>query len=380
MTNYYGASSSSGPPVTYGSRPQPGGPRRPSQPSVDASLLDLTRKNAVYYPNYRVYRGETPATLNYNCISHVFYAFAHVSPDGGIFLSDEWADAQMPVDGAIGCLGSFLRLKQEHEYLKLILSIGGGSASQNFAAVASSASTRDNFGRSAKGLVDASGFDGIDIDWEHPSSPEQGRNFLALLAAIRLHLPDNRYLLTAALPAGQWALQNIDLYKAQDYLDLLNLMSYDFTGSWSERAGHHAQLFPGNSTEPSASAAVDYVISTGFPAVKILLGIPVYGRSFLGASGPGHKFNGHGGEEGAFEYKQLPRNGAEEIINTRVVAAFCVGGDGGFVSYDNPETVKIKANYCKEKGLGGLFYWTGTADVAPGPRSLIQAGFKALHS
>lgn len=77
-------------------------------------------------------------------------------------MSDEWADAQMPVDGAIGCLGSFLRLKQEHEYLKLILSIGGGNASQNFATVASSASTRDNFGRSARGLVDASGFDGID--------------------------------------------------------------------------------------------------------------------------------------------------------------------------------------------------------------------------
>ena len=47
------------------------------------------------------------------------------------------------------------------------------------------------------------------VDWEH---------FLALLAAIRSHLPDERYLLTAALPAGRWALQNIDLYKAQDYL------------------------------------------------------------------------------------------------------------------------------------------------------------------
>lgn len=56
------------------------------------------------------------------------------------------------------------------------------------------------------------------VDWEHPSDPEQGRNFLALLAAIRIHLPDERYLLTAALPAGRWALQNIDLYKAQDYL------------------------------------------------------------------------------------------------------------------------------------------------------------------
>jgi chitinase len=77
-------------------------------------------------------------------------------------LSDEWADAQMPVDGAVGCLGSFMRLKEQYKYLKLILSIGGGGASQNFAAVAASAVSRDNFGRSAKGLVEASGFDGID--------------------------------------------------------------------------------------------------------------------------------------------------------------------------------------------------------------------------
>lgn len=55
-----------------------------------------------------------------------------------------------------------MRLKEQHGYLKLILSIGGGAASQNFATVASSAATRDNFGQSAKGLIDASGFDGID--------------------------------------------------------------------------------------------------------------------------------------------------------------------------------------------------------------------------
>jgi len=164
-------------------------------------------------------------------------------------LSDEWADLQIPVDGATGCLGSFMRLKQQHEHLQLIVSIGGGGASENFDIVSSSAATRDNFGKSVRGLVDASGFDGIDIDWEHPSNPEQGRNFLALLAAVRLHLPDNRYLLTAALPAGRWVLQNIDLFKAQDYLDFINLMAYDFTGSWSEKTGHHAQLFSGSTAD-----------------------------------------------------------------------------------------------------------------------------------
>jgi chitinase len=56
-----------------------------------------------------------------------------------------------------------MRLKEEHEHLQVILSIGGGGAgSRNFASVASTAATRDNFGRSAKGLIDASGFDGID--------------------------------------------------------------------------------------------------------------------------------------------------------------------------------------------------------------------------
>jgi chitinase len=77
-------------------------------------------------------------------------------------LSDEYADTQIEVDGATGCLGSFMRLKQQHEHLRLILSIGGGAASHNFAHVAASAATRDYFGKSVRGLVDASGFDGID--------------------------------------------------------------------------------------------------------------------------------------------------------------------------------------------------------------------------
>lgn len=68
----------------------------------------------------------------------------------------------MEVDGAKGCLGSFMALKQQHRHLKVILSIGGGAGSQNFATVAANAALRDNFGRSAKGLVEAADLDGID--------------------------------------------------------------------------------------------------------------------------------------------------------------------------------------------------------------------------
>lgn len=77
---------------------------------------------------------------------------------------------KMTCDGApTGCLGSFIRLKQQHTYLKVILSVGGGGpASQNFASVAASGAARDNFGRSARGLIDASGLDGIDSKYYFP--------------------------------------------------------------------------------------------------------------------------------------------------------------------------------------------------------------------
>lgn len=61
-----------------------------------------------------------------------------------------------------GCLGSLMLLKQQKPHLKVILSIGGGAASENFAQVAASGLLRDNFARSAAGLVRESGLDGID--------------------------------------------------------------------------------------------------------------------------------------------------------------------------------------------------------------------------
>lgn len=61
-----------------------------------------------------------------------------------------------------------MHLKQRHPHLQVILSIGGGNASQVFPTVAGSAVLRDNFARSARGLVEASGFDGIDSTKLYP--------------------------------------------------------------------------------------------------------------------------------------------------------------------------------------------------------------------
>ncbi|KAI9899162.1 hypothetical protein N3K66_005623 [Trichothecium roseum] len=355
----------------------------PKKPKLSASMANVSYTNAVYFPNDRIYKGDTPGQLNYGCVNQVYYAYAAVSPDGSVFLSDEWADAKAPVDGVNGGLGSLMHLKQKHRHLQVILSVGGANAAAVFPVVAASTLSRDNFARSARGLVEASGLDGIDVAWEWPNDARQGHDFLSLLAAVRIHLPEDRFFLSAALPAHRALLRHVDLGAAAEYVDRVNLMAFDLFGSWSRAAGHHAQLYAigrDAADEDSGSAAVACLLSRGVPASKILFGVPVYGRSFLAATGPGQPFSGGGGDAGTFEYRALPRPGAAEVVDKRHIAAQCVGADGGFVSYDNPETVKAKATFCKQKGLAGLFYHHGAIDSQDRSRSLIAAGFRTLHT
>lgn len=54
--------------------------------------LDNMYWNAVYYPNWRIYRDQPPVSLNFDVISHVFYAFAwQVSSPRLLFTADSCA-------------------------------------------------------------------------------------------------------------------------------------------------------------------------------------------------------------------------------------------------------------------------------------------------
>ncbi|OAA62694.1 chitinase 18-3 [Niveomyces insectorum RCEF 264] len=347
------------------------------------SKSNIMFTNAVYFPNHSVYAGHTPAQLNYSCINLVYYAFAMVTADGHVLLSDSDVDLRLPCDGADGALESLMHLKDQHPHLTVVLSVGGGDSASIFPVVASDPVRRNNFAVSISTIIKTSEWlDGVDLHWVYPSTAEMAADFLALLAEVRMHLADDRYLLTAVLPANKPVLQLFDLVQVAACVDLINLAAYDFYGSWSPRCGHHAQLYALNKDEPSGASAVHYLMSHGVPSKKILFGVPLYGRSFLNTSGPGHRFNGVGGAanmDGIFEYRELPRPGTKEQVDRRVVGAQCVGGDGGFVSYDNPETVETKVEFCRQKSLSGLYYWSSPSDVQDHKRSLVSVGFRALH-
>ena len=191
-------------------------------------------------------------------------------------------------------------------------------------------------------------------------------------------MPTPEFLISAALPVGEYCLRNIDFAELAEYLDYLNIMGYDLAGNWSPVCGHHAQL---HSVAPanSVSNGIRYVLDRNFPSQRVLLGIPVYARYFTGATSPGSVFS----EGGGMDYCDVPPHwlsGANVDQGTATASIVDVSDDGsgkGFVSMDIPQTVASKAAYATANGLGGLFYWTGSGGKK-GEDSLVLSGYLGL--
>jgi len=320
-----------------------------------------------------------PVAIAADKLTHINYAFANVA-DGRV------------VEGFAHDAENFrvlAGLRRQHPHLKILVSVGGWTWSGGFSDAALTPESRRRFVESAVDFVRRHGLDGFDVDWEYPGlpgygnthRPEDRQNFTALMAELRSALDragaarHRHYLLTFAAGASSQFLAHTEMEKVQASVDFVNLMTYDFREAEGDPiAGHHANLYthPSAPDPSSADRAVSDFLAAGVPPGKLVLGVPFYGRAW-------GEVESDDASGGLFRPGKKP----SERLDTHYANLSALAAGGGFerrwdrasqapylwsrekkifVTYDDPESLRVKSRYIIEHGLAGAMFWEYYAD------------------
>ncbi len=423
---------------------------RPGQPAPQNVRSVFFANWDRYARNYFV--NQIPAAK----INQIEYAFAFPTATG-CALSDAWSDYEAPssaatsVDGVaddssnpnqhvFGNFNQLLKLKAAHPGLRVEMSIGGWTGSTWFSDAAATPASRRTFVKSCLDLlirgnlpndpvniwppqsggagVAAGLFDGVNIDWEYPGiDPGNGAHHAAgdrhnatlLLKEFRHQLDEygdvtgKHYLLTVDIPggnvnsSGSW-----ELHQVADTVDWIDLMAFDFHGSWDPLTDFNSPFLPDPAEPPVGNGAIQwtwntagsvaYFLLNGVPADKLALGIPFYGKEYVGVGGANHGlYQPHGPAPGndSPTYHDLvdtgladanltpigptAANGAGAGVNgfTRYFNVFAGAAPwlynpalngGTFISYVDPKAVGERIALVHALGLRGAFAWEVSND------------------
>jgi len=324
-------------------------------------------------------------------LTAINFAFAHMDAQGHAVLSA----------GSDAFIEKLCALKARNPKLQILISVGGWGA-DGFSDAAASPAARSAFADSVADLLARTQTDGIDLDWEYPGlpgpgikhRPEDRENFTALLAALHKRLDAlarerrrerDPYAITAALADGEFV-AHIALGEIHRSLDWINLMTYDFHNSLTPQTGHHAALRVSASAgqnERSIEKAVAQFRAAGVPARKLVLGVPFYGRGFADVHDANRGLDQpYGRYAGDHSWPQLvadfiDKNGFVRYWDSVARVPYLWNADKReFISYDDPQSLALKAQYVKAHGLGGIMYWEQSQD----PRGELSAVLeRALH-
>lgn len=320
----------------------------------------------------------SPEAVPFDRLTHVAHAFLRVTPEGDIDTGEGVPDSQLA--------------KRAHaSAVRVLLSIGGAESDETLAPIAADAERLGRFARRVAQLVDAAGYDGVDLDWEFPASPASAQGFVDMADALRRELDAlgqkrrKAYALTAAV-GGAWAYRQVPSETFRERFDFLNVMAYDHAGPWLGHAGHHAALGSppeaANAPTPTIEAtAHHWLVERGVPAERIVLGLPAYGRGFR-VSKPYTLVGPEKGRHTTYPFHELAQKMDEGWTLERLdngEAWLVAPGRAEVVGFDDPESVRRKVEWAKDRGLRGVFFWHVLGDELPdGSHPLIDAAAETL--
>jgi chitinase len=335
-------------------------------------------------------RGHDLASIRADKLTHINYAFASII-DGEIAFRFRSPEQETRIRQNISTLNG---LRQANPGLKILVSVGGWGNCAGFSDAALTPESRVKFARSGVRMMKDFGFDGIDLDWEYPGQvgggevfrPVDKENFTLMLKALREQFDrtGSPALLTIATGADEAYFRWTNLGDAHKYLDFINIMAYDFYSGLSTVSGHHANLQTADSPGAipiSAVVAVNRHLDLGVPAGKLVVGVPFYGRYWRGVPETNHGLYQQGSTTGQYKvYTELLDQYINKHSFTRfwdisAKAPYLYSKDSAMViSYEDPESLSLKADYVKVAHLGGLMFWEYFGDRSGSLLDTIYSG------
>jgi chitinase len=344
---------------------------------------------AYVFPRNRVLG---PGEIAVRKLTRINYAFALIK-DGRMIEGSAADAANFAVLNA---------LKKQNPNLTVLVSVGGWLGSGGFSDAALTAQSRKTFIDSVIAFLERYNLDGLDIDWEYPGMtgagnrfrPEDKQNYTALLHDLRARFNQEakklhrKLYLSVAAGSQTSFLDHTDMRAVARSVDTVNLMCYDYyEPDASPITGMNAPLFtdPADPKQVSADPSVREFEQAGVPASKLVLGVPFYGHEWGQVPAKNHGLYQPG--------KPVPGAFAAyaNITGTMVNAA---GRQAGFVrywddaakvpylynartqvfvSYDDPESMQLKAEYVRQHDLAGVMFWEYFADPSGALLDAIDA-------
>lgn len=263
-------------------------------------------------------------------------------------------------------INTYIKDKAKNAGTKIVVSVNQ-SNSTAFGNVAGNATLREKLADNIVNVIQTLGLDGVDIDWETPTS-SQAPTFTLLMETIykKVKAANPKYLVTAAIGGGMWQPPKYDLTNSGKYLDYVNLMTYSMaTGNSYYQNSLYKSTKGATLVSCSIDESVDIFNNYNIPNNKILVGIPFYTTVQTGSGGPGSKV----GSGKSVWYNQLFTTYAlsdtmKEYFDEECGVPYRYDATKQiFISYDNEESIKCKCDYINALGLAGIMYWQYGQDV-----------------
>ncbi|XP_055390422.1 chitinase-3-like protein 1 [Condylostylus longicornis] len=309
--------------------------------------------------------------------THLIYAYMGIDDNGVIKSLNPILDFEEK--SGRGNIRKFNNKKHYNVNLKTLVAVGGWDpteSSRRYSLIFLDEANQDRFVKSTIDFIVKHNFNGLALHWTYPGLNggdvnRDKHNLTSLLRKLKEEF-SKKNLLLVAICQGLTS-QIDDSYNVKDVsqnVDYIYLTSYDLYGEWSKHIGIASGLYL-HPNEEDKGLSVDSVVTNwinrGAEPKRIIMGIPLFGRTFTlkyenqtepGAFhvGPGRKSQ-HLQYAGIMSYMELCQVLDKEgwtikwEDTQKNPYAF---KDDQWIGFENTRSLEIKSRYVIDRKLAGI--------------------------